>query len=199
MDKEKINIIEKNNQLEKEKEERTSDEQKDGKKNNLVSEKLEKKEPERERRTQSYQREILETTRPAKVTKGGRRFSFTRLVLINDEEKKAVAYARGKGKETVRALKAACQKAQKKLLVYFPNPPRTIPRDIIVDYKATRLVLKPTPPGSGIRASEELSKLFKYLGIKDISVKIVGSSNKLNVIHAIFLALDKLTGKKYDY
>lgn len=198
MEKEKINIGE-NNQSEKDKKERTNSEQGDKKINNLVSGGPEKMEFERERRTQPHQRQILETTRPVKVTKGGRRFSFTRLVLIKDEEKKAVAYARGKGKETIESLKKAYRKAQKKLLSYFPDPPRTIPRDVIVDYKATRLILKPTPSGSGIKASEMLSTLFKYVGIKDISVKIIGSSNKLNVIRAAFLALDELTKKKYDY
>ncbi|CAG8788196.1 16930_t:CDS:2, partial [Racocetra fulgida] len=65
--------------------------------------------------------------------------------------------------------------------------------------KATKIFLKPTPPGSGIKASVLLNHLFKYLEIKDVSAKIIGSRNKLNVIRATFLALDKLTGKKYDY
>lgn len=134
-----------------------------------------------------------------KVTKGGRRFSFTNLVLVKDEEKKAVAFAHEGGKEVMTAFRKSLQKAQKKLITYFPTPTRTIPRDIIVKYKATKLFLKPTPPGSGIKASKDLSRLFKFLEIKDVSVKIIGSRrNKLNVIHAAFLALDKLTGKKYE-
>ena len=200
MEKEKINNIEGNSQPEKSEKERVNDEKSDGKRKNLVSDKQpERKEHERGRYVHSYLREVLGTTRPVKVTKGGRRFSFTSLILIKDKEKKGVAYARGRGKETINALQKAYRKAQKKLLVYFPTPPRTIPRDIIVDYKATRLILKPTPPGNGIKASGTLSTLFKYLGIKDVSIKIIGSRNKLNVIRAAFLALDKLTGKRYEY
>ena len=76
---------------------------------------------------------------------------------------------------------------------------RTIPHDICINYKATTIFFKPTPPGHGIRAGGILNKLFKYLEIKDVSAKIIGSRNKLNVIRAAFLALDKLTGKKYNY
>lgn len=85
------------------------------------------------------------------------------------------------------------------MLNYFSAPLRTIPHDIIVHYNATKLTLRPTPPGSGIKASEMLATLFKKLEIKDVSIKINGSRNKLNVLRAAFLALDKLTGKKYDY
>jgi len=104
------------------------------------------------------------------------------------------------GKEASSAFHKSLRKGQKRLITYFSTPPRTIPRDIVVKYKATKLFLKPAPPGSGIKASAVLSRLFKFLEIKDVSAKIIGSRrNKLNVIRAAFLALDKLTGKKYEY
>ena len=153
--------------------------------------------------TRQLQSEILKTGRPVKVTKGGRRFSFTRLVLIKDESSKAVAYAYSGGKEAMIAFRKALRKAQKKLITYFPLPPRTIPRDVVIKYKTIKLFLKPAPLGNGIKASKELSKLFTFVGIKDISAKLICShqakKNKLNVIRAGFLALDELTGKKYDY
>ncbi|CAG8658636.1 5312_t:CDS:2, partial [Ambispora gerdemannii] len=145
----------------------------------------------------SLQSETLETKRVVKVTKGGRRFSFTVLTLVKDENKKAVAFAHTGGKEMIIALRKSSRQAQKKLITYFSVPPRTISRDIMVNYKATKIFLKPAAPGSGIKAGGVLNKLFKYLEIKDVSAKIIGSrSNKLNVIRAAFLALDKLTGKK---
>ena len=204
MEKEKINILSsEESQTEKTEKEEVNKEQAGSKRNNLIPDKPRKKEYERDRRFPSYLREVLETTRPVKVTKGGRRFSFTSLVLIKDKEKQAIAYARGKGKETIIALQKACRKAQKKLIIYFPTPPRTIPYQILVKDGATKLFLKPTPPGSGIKASEDLSKLFKFLGIKDVSAKLVCShrarKNKTNVIRVAFMALDKLTGKKYEY
>jgi len=107
------------------------------------------------------------------------------------------------GKEASSAFHKSLRKGQKRLITYFSTPPRTIPRDIVVKYKATKLFLKPTPPGSGIKASETLSKLFKFLEIKDVSAKLICShrarKNKPNVIRAAFMALDKLTGKKYEY
>jgi small subunit ribosomal protein S5 len=115
--------------------------------------------------------EILTNKRVVKVTKGGRIFSFTSLVLVKDEEKNAVGFAHSGGKEVVTAFRKSLHKAQKKAINYFYTNTRTIPRDVIVKYKATKLFLKPTPPGSGFKASEVLSKLFKHLGIKDVSAK----------------------------
>jgi small subunit ribosomal protein S5 len=145
------------------------------------------------------QSELLETKRVVKVTKGGRRFSFTSLSLFKDEEQKKIAFSYRGGKEMISSFRKAGREGQKKLINYWSSPRRTIPHDTCVSYKATKILLKPTPPGSGIKAGGVLNTLFKYLEIKDISAKIIGSRNKLNVIRAAFLALDKLTGKKYDY
>src|SRR3954466_4292786 len=133
MEKKEINILTEDNQTKKNDEKKVNEEQKDSKRNSLGLDKSGKKDEKRDRYASAYLYEVLGTTRPVKVTKGGRQFSFTSLVLIKDKEKKGVAYARGRGKETINALQKAYRKAQKKLLVYFPTPPRTIPRDIIVD------------------------------------------------------------------
>src|SRR3954447_3674393 len=119
MEKEKINIAEESKKKE------IGDGRIDGKKNNFVSGKPGRGGHERERYTHSYLREILETTRPVKVTKGGRRFSFTSLVLTQDKEKKAVACARGKGKEAMNAFQKAYRKTQKELIAHFSTPSRT--------------------------------------------------------------------------
>ena len=195
-DKKETLLGNKNEEKKKEKEEFNS--QTKGEKSDLPSGNLRKE----ERRTSRshLQIETLETKRVVKVTKGGRRFSFTSLVLVKDENKKAVAFAHAGGKEVIIAIRKASREAQKKLTTYFSSPPRSIPRDILVSYKATKIFLKPAPPGSGIKAGGVLNKLFKFLEIKDVSSKIIGSrQNKLNVIRAAFMALDKLTGKKYDY
>lgn len=145
------------------------------------------------------QSEVLETKRVVKVTKGGRRFSFTSLSLLKDKEQKKIAFSYQGSKEMISSFRKASREGQKKLISYWSTPPRTIPYDICVSYKATKVFLKPTPLGSGIKAGSILNQLFKYLEIKDVSAKIIGSRNKLNVIRAAFLALDKLTGKKYNY
>jgi small subunit ribosomal protein S5 len=134
-----------------------------------------------------------------KVTKGGRRFSFASLSLFKDEEQKKVAFSYQGSKEMINTFRKSNREAQKKLISYWKKTPRTIPHDILIKYKSTKIFLKPTPPGSGIKAGDVLNKLFKYLELKDVSAKIIGSRNRLNVVRAAFLALDKLTGKKYSY
>lgn len=146
---------------------------------------------------QLLEKEVLETKRVVKVTKGGRRFSFSGLVLVKDPEKKSVAFSFVKSKEMGTILKKAFFKAKKRMISYFPEPTRTISSQILVKYKSTRIFIKPTPKGSGIKAGGVLNVFFKYLDIKDVSAKIMGSRNKLNVIRAAFLALDQLTEKRY--
>jgi small subunit ribosomal protein S5 len=139
--------------------------------------------------------------RRSRATSGGRSFSTSSLTLVKDEEKKSIAFAYSSGKEAMIAFRKSIRKAQKNLVTYFPIPPRTISRDITVTYKATKIFLKPAPPGSGIKAGSVLNTLFKFLEIKDISAKIIGSRrNKLNVMRAALIALNKLTSKKnYEY
>lgn len=146
---------------------------------------------------QFLEKEILETKRVVKVTKGGRRFSFSGLVLARDPEKKTVAFSFVKSKEMGTILRKALFRAKKRMINYFPDLTRTIPSQILVKYKSTSVFFKPTPRGSGIKAGGVLNVFFKYLDIKDVSAKIMGSRNKLNVIRAAFLALDRLTGKRY--
>ena len=142
------------------------------------------------------QQEMLELKRVTKVTKGGRRFSFSALMLVRDNRENSIGFAFAKGNEVSSAIRKAVQKARKNLINYFPEGTRTIPHDILFKFKATKIMIKPTPLGNGIKAGSSLNTIFKFLGIKDVSAKIIGSNNKLNVVRSTFLALDKLTGKK---
>jgi small subunit ribosomal protein S5 len=80
----------------------------------------------------------------------------------------------------------------KNLVTYFRETPRTIPRDLKHSFKATEIHFFPAPAGSGIIAGEVINSIFKYLGIQDVSAKIIGSRNKTNVVKCVFQALDKL-------
>ena len=185
----------------------------ENKKTTFTSPETEKKKPEKrffgknqskEQRGKEFKSPIesekIEMRRVTNMTKGGRRFSFGSSVLIKNEEKKSLAAAYCKGKEPVTAFKKSLLKAQKNLISYYLEVPRTIPYDLVVKFKATKIVLKPAPEGTGIKAGGVLNKFFKFLGIKDVSAKIIGSKkNKMNVIKAAFLAMEKFTGKKYDY
>nr|CAD2166836.1 unnamed protein product [Meloidogyne enterolobii] len=94
-------------------------------------------------------------------------------------------------------VKKSIQRAKKRLINYFLTKTNTIPTDIKVKYKSTQIFMKPTPKGSGIKAGSVLSSFFRFLEIKDVNAKIIGSRNKTNVLKAAFLALDLLTNKKY--
>lgn len=112
------------------------------KKSQSVSKELGKERRDDRRSSRPYLKsEILANKRVVKVTKGGRRFSFTVLVLAKDEEKKAVAFAHAGGKEVMVAFRKSLNKAQKKLITYFPTPVRTIPRDEEVKYKSITIKL----------------------------------------------------------
>lgn len=129
-------------------------------------------------------------------TEGGVRFRFSALVLIKDEEKNALAFAQAKGEDVTTAVKKSIKKAIKKLTTYFPITHYTIPYDIVTKFKATTILLKPAPPGTGILAGGVLYTICKYLGIENISTKVFGSRNKVNVTKCFFKALDKIAKSK---
>lgn len=142
----------------------------------------------------------IERRRRTKVTKGGRRFSVSSLVLFRNEDNNSLGFGYAKGKEPIIAFRKSLKLAQKKSLNYFPNKPRTISRDIIFEYKAVKILLKPAAPGSGLKAGGVLRDLFNILGISDITAKIISrSKNRNSIIRASFMIFDKLTKKKYDY
>ncbi|MCE8162617.1 MAG: hypothetical protein I3273_02425 [Candidatus Moeniiplasma glomeromycotorum] len=152
-----------------------------------------------------FDRVILETKRTTKVTAGGRRFSFASPGLIKDKNKKLVTFAYAKGKEVPATFQKMLKRAQRTFTCFskekptakvFPFSSRTVPHDIEVSYKNILLRLFPAPPGSGIRAGGALRALFKMIGIKDISAKIIGSGSNLNVTQAAFLALSKINWDK---
>ncbi|MCE8163490.1 MAG: 30S ribosomal protein S5 [Candidatus Moeniiplasma glomeromycotorum] len=151
------------------------------------------------------ERVILETKRITKVTAGGRRFSFASPGLIKDKNKKLVTFAYTKGKEVPTTFQKMFKKAQKSFAHFsgktptwqvFPSSLSTIPHDIQFNYKTITILIKPAPPGSGVRAGGVLRKLFKTIGIKDVSAKIIGSGSNLNVTRAAFLALSKINWNK---
>ncbi|CAG8839560.1 30045_t:CDS:1, partial [Racocetra persica] len=81
-------------------------------------------------RDSHLQSEVLETKRVVKVTKGGRRFSFTSLSLLRDEEEKKVSYSYQRGKEMLSSFRKSLREGQRKLISYWSRPPRTVPHDI---------------------------------------------------------------------
>lgn len=140
---------------------------------------------------------ILAVKPVCKTTKGGRQRRFTALVLVKREKSIAFGYARGG--DVFTAIRGATKQASGKLVTFFAKTPRSIPYDFRCSYKATEICFRPAPPGSGIIAGGAINSIFKYLGIQDVSAKIIGSNNQLNVVRCTFKALDEITNRRSNW
>lgn len=140
---------------------------------------------------------VVHINRCAKVVKGGRRFSFSALVVSGDREGN-VGFGFGKAQEVAECIKKASE-SSKRAMVSVNITENTIPHRVIGEHGGGRVLLRPASPGTGLIAGGGVRAVVEAAGIKDVLAKSLGSNNQANVVKATINALEQLRSKEEIY
>ena len=143
-----------------------------------------------EEKKDAYVEKLVKLNRVSKTVKGGKRFSFSALVVVGDGQGK-VGYGFGKANDVSDAIRKATSKARSSMIT-VPLKESTIPHDVIGKYKSASVIMKPAVPGTGVIAGGAVRLVCDAAGIKNIISKSLGSRNGINTVKAAFDGLENL-------
>ncbi|MBI9101275.1 MAG: 30S ribosomal protein S5 [Spirochaetales bacterium] len=145
-------------------------------------------------RDNEFTEKLVKLNRVAKVVKGGRRFSFSALVVVGDK-KGRVGFGFGKANDVAEAIRKSVEKAKKNLIT-IPLKNDTIPHAYTGEYKSAKVLIKPASPGTGIIAGGPVRAVMEVSGVKDVLSKSLGSKNTMNITKAVFDGLEHMMNAK---
>lgn len=149
---------------------------------------------DRDSRNDGFVEKLVKLNRTAKVVKGGRRFSFSALTVVGDRSGN-VGFGFGKAKDVSEAIRKSIDKA-KHAMVRLPVKNGTLPHDLVGEYKASKIIMKPACPGSGIIAGGPVRAVMEAGGVTDVLAKSIGSRAANNVVRAVFAGIDGMLDAK---
>jgi small subunit ribosomal protein S5 len=146
--------------------------------------------PKKEKVESEFTEKVLHINRCSKVVKGGRKFSFSALILVGDG-KGRVGYGFAKANELTDAIRKGGEVARRSMMTVVMQG-TTIPHEILVKWDGASILLKPAPEGTGVIAGSQVRAILELAGIKDVMAKSLGANNPINKVKATFSALEKL-------
>jgi small subunit ribosomal protein S5 len=141
-----------------------------------------------------FEERVIHVNRCAKVVKGGRRFSFSALIVVGDR-KGHVGFALGKANEVADAIRKGTDQAKRNMFQVTMKD-KTIPHEVEYKFSGAKVFMRPASPGTGVIAGGGMRAILELAGVRDVLAKSLGSTNPLNVIRATVGALEKLQSRE---
>lgn len=158
-----------------------------------------KKKPEKRRQEEfgtEFEEKVLYINRCSKVVKGGRKFSFSALILVGDGQGH-IGYGFAKANEVSDAIRKGSESARKNIYT-IEMEGTTIPHEVYVEWDGAKILIKPAAEGVGVVAGSKVRSVLELGGVKDVVAKNLGSNNPLNQVKAVFKALLQLKNREQN-